>query len=147
MPLNPNEQQLDIIFHYGAYPLWKFIIQKFEIDIRDVCTKVATVEPKLVANQHTYIVDVVDNDYDNELNESMDHNENITFLLNCVNVVFNTLKEGIVRNGIHILKPYYFQLDERRNLELILVETPEESEYIYSINDNIKLGIRLETQS
>jgi len=59
--------------------------------------------------------------------------------LNCVNVVFNMLKEGIIRDGEHILYPYVFQLDSNQNLELILA--PDASEYIPAL-DSSKLGIR-----
>lgn len=140
MPTVPTDAQLDIIFYHGAYPLWKFLLQKFEIDIRDICARVAKDEPKLATNKGTYYVRTVDNHYNNTL--SAEHTEDVTFLLNCVNVVFNMLKEGIIRNGEHILHPYSFQLDENSNLELILVETPEDdTKYIKSVDDNIKLGI------
>jgi hypothetical protein len=139
MPVNPSEAQLDIIFYHSAYPLWKFMIQKFEIDIRDVCARVAKDEPKLVTNKGTYYVRTVANDYNNVLGE--EHTENVTFLLNSVNVVFNSLKDGIIRNGERILHPYYFQLDEHSNLELVLVDGPEDANYIKSVDDRIKLGI------
>lgn len=143
MPSNPSEAQLEVIFYHGAYPLWKFMLQKFEIDIRDICARVAKDEPKLITNKGTYYVRTVDNDYDNVLGS--EHTENVTFLLNCVNQVFNMLKHGIIRNGEHIVRPYCFQLDENSNLELVLVEEPQDGEeYIRSVNDTIKLGIMVE---
>ena len=136
----PNEQ-LNIIFYYGAYPLWKFLNIKFSIDIRDVCAQVSKYDPTLFVSNGKYNTLIVDNNYQNNLDET--HNEHITFLLNCINSVFNMLKEGIIKNGEHILRPYYFQLDEYKNLELLLVkdENINEETYVKSNNDNIKIGI------
>ena len=145
MPSNPSEEQLEVIFYHGAYPLWKFMLQKFEIDIRDICAKVAKDEPKLITDKGTYVVRTVGNDYSNVLGE--EHTKNVTFLLNCINVTFNMLKHGIIRNGDHIVRPYHFQLDENSNLELILIEEPQDGEeYIRSVNDTIKLGIIVELE-
>lgn len=141
MPVSPNEKQLDIIFYYGAYPLWKYLDKKFNIDIRDVCHRVAIDEPVLHQLNGVYTMRIVDNEYDHNLDET--HNENISFLLNCINSVFKMLKEGIIKNGEHILAPYHFQLDDNRNLELVLIDDPANQNYVESIDDNIKIGVIL----
>ncbi len=137
----PNDAQLDVIFFYGAYPLWQFLSTKFDIDIREVCPRVAKDVPKLATELGEYVVEVVEPDYSHGLNthESDVHDSHITFLLNCVNVVFNMLKEGIIRDGEHILYPYAFQLDSNQNLELVLAQ--DASEYISELS-SCKLGIR-----
>jgi hypothetical protein len=141
MPVAPTDKQMEVIFYFGAYPLWKFLSSKFNIDIREICDKVAIDEPTCHQPKGVYTIRVVDNEYNHNLNK--DHNENITFLLNSVNIVFNILKEGIIKNGEHILKPFHFQLDDNRNLELVLIENPIEQEYLQSINNNIKIGVVL----
>lgn len=145
----PSEQQLDIIFYHGAYSLWQFLSQKFNIDLRDVCARVAIDEPSLLTETGKYTMRVVPNDYQSGLVDDTTHSEHITFLLNCVNVVFNMLKEGIIRNGEHILRMYNFQLDDNQNLELVLSENVEDEydsdeshpKHAKSIDDSIKLGI------
>jgi hypothetical protein len=137
----PSESQLDVIFYHGAYSLWQFLSQKFNIDIRDVCARVAVDEPSLLTSSGKYAMRVVPNDYQSSLSADPMHTEHITFLFNCVNVVFNMLKEGIIRHGDHILRRYSFQLDLDQNLELVLTESANDAPYAESIDDSIKLGI------
>jgi len=141
----PSEQQLNIIFYHGAYSLWQFLSQKFNIDIRDVCARVAVDEPSLLTESGKYTLRVVPNDYQSGLSVDPAHTEHITFLFNCVNAVFNMLKEGIIRHGDHILRRYNFQLDLDQNLELVLTECDSDSPYAESINDTIKLGINYQS--
>jgi hypothetical protein len=151
---SPDEAQLDIIFYYGAYPLWQFLQQALGIDIRDVCSRVAVEEPKLITPAGIYRMRIVDNDYTNDFPQrDADHDSHLTFLLNCVNVVFNMLKEGIIRDGVHILRPYSFQLDSSKSLELVWDDeyyNPDEIciEYAYNcpqlLDDSIKLGVVFE---
>lgn len=141
IPVLPNQAQLDIIFYHGAYPLWKFLIQKFGIDIREVCERVAKDEPILPIGEKKLALRTVPDDYQCNLDES--YNSDKTFLLNCANVVFNTLKEGIIKNGEHILQPYKFALDDWNNMFLQLDDDPtiDESHELESFNDAIKLGL------
>lgn len=141
MPIEPSKEQLDIIFYHGAYPVWKYLIQKFSIDIREVCDRVAREEPVLNIHGKKLVLRTVQPGYKYELDES--YNGDITFLLNCANVVFNTLKEGIIKHGNHILKPYVFQLDENNNMELKFDEDPavDRSCAVQSFNDVIKLAV------
>lgn len=141
--MSENEAQLDIIFYHGAYPVWRYLTDKFGIDIRDICARVAIDEPKLKTAMGEYTLSVVPDNYDNELIQSdISHSDHITFLLNCANVVFNMLKEGIIRNGDHILQPYSFQMDSAYNLYLILPENIDDQiPRAQSLTDSIKLGI------
>lgn len=142
---SPNEQQLDIIFYHGAYSLWHFLTQKFNLDIRDVCARVAFDEPVLTTDTGKYTMRVVSDDYQSGLELNGVHDEHLTFMINCVNVVFNMLKEGVIRNGDHILRPYSFQLDSYKNLELILSDPDSDEPRAESLVDNIKLGIHFES--
>jgi hypothetical protein len=140
MPIQPSEKQLDIIFYHGAYPLWKYIIEKFEFDIRDVCARVATNEPIIHTNGKKLALRTVSNDYKCMLGAEYDNDK--TFLLNCANVVFDILKEGIIRRGDHIFKPYKFVLDQNQNIQIQLYEeSPNDLPIAESINNSISLGI------
>ncbi len=153
--VDPAEAQLDVIFYYGAFPVWKFVERVFALDIREVCPRVAVDYPQLLTDQGCYRVELVGSDYCSSLftheqtdvasvGSGVDHQQHITFLLNCVNVVFNMLKEGIVRDGKHILGPYGFQLDARSNLELVLLASEEDLVnvcYARRLDLDTKLGV------
>ncbi len=134
IPAPPSKTQLEIIHYHGAYPLWKFLLQKFGIDIREVCERIAKDEPFLPIDEKKLALRTVNHDYVCTLDSSYDQDK--TFLLNCCNAVFNILKEGIVKNGEHILKPYSFSLDEHGNMSMISSDGSLES-----YNDSIKLGV------
>lgn len=152
MAATASEAQLDIIFYHGAYPLWCYLTAKFGIDIRDICPRVAVEEPKVITELGEYTLRVVPDDYHNGLVSdellTTEHTQHITFLLNCTNVVFNMLKEGIIRHGEHILHPYSFQLDSNQNLELVLSDVLADEldldTYAKSLTDMIKLGVHYE---
>lgn len=141
MPVEPSKEQLDIIFYHGAYPVWKFLIQKFSLDIRDVCDRVARDEPVLNIHGKKLVLRTVSPDYKYNLDEQ--YNGDITFLLNCANVVFNVLKEGVIKHGNHIIKPYTFTLDEHNNMELKLDTNPavDHTHATPCYDEYIKLGV------
>ncbi len=137
---NPENNRLKLIYYYGLYPLHKFLLKKFDIDIKNVFKNLLKNNPTLGCDLGSYNIDIVDNNYNNELDE--EHNDNITFLLNCVNISFNAVKIVLKDNmGDYILHPYHFQLDTNKNLELILIEDDIKGEYVKYIDDNIKIGI------
>lgn len=120
-----KDAQLDIIFYYGAYALWRFLDHVFNIDIRDVCQRVAKEEPVLRTEEGTYVMRVVDGAFDGKLNEDQSkHGNHCTFLINCANVVFGSLKDGVSLKGEFILRDCQFQLDEQLNLELVVNGEP-----------------------
>lgn len=142
-----DEAQLDIIFYYGAYPLWQFLTRKFGLDMREVCPRVAVEEPVLTTPAGAYRMQVVDMAHENEFSgRDADHDSHLTFLLNSVNVVFNVMKDGIIRDGDHILRPYRFHLTSGDSLVLQL--SPEDivdgCSYAQSLDDSIKLGVVFE---
>ncbi len=123
-PMN-KDAQLDIIFYYGAYPLWRFLDHIFNIDIRDVCQRVAKEEPILRTEEGTYVMKVVDGSFDGKLAEDESkHGNHCTFLINCANVVFGSLKDGVSLKGEFILRECRFQLDEHLNLEIVIDGQP-----------------------
>ncbi len=140
MPVQPSTEQLAIIFYHGAYPVWKYLIAKFGFDLRDVCDKVAKEEPVVVVGAKKLALRTVPKSYKCEVGSEYDDDK--TFLLNCANVVFNMMKEGIIRHGEHILKPYKFVLDQNQNITLELEGNPANNvPFAESINDTISLGI------
>lgn len=141
MPAQPTQEQTNIIFYHGGYPLWQFLLRKFNIDIRSVCQRVAKDEPVLATDRKKLVVRTVEAGHCHGLDSSYD--SDITFLLNCVNTAFNVLKDGVKQEGKHILKPYKFVLDENHNIALQLVNDPavELSDAAESFNDIIMLGI------
>lgn len=51
------------------------------------------------------------------------HNNDVIFIVNSINTVFESLKEGVERDGIKILEQYKFQLDKYHNMYLIDIIT------------------------
>lgn len=124
--------QLDLIFYYGAYPLWRFLDHVFDLDIREVCQRVALTKPILKTQEGSYRICAVDDDYDGQLYNNVGlHGDHCTFLLNCVNVVFNSLKNDTVKlrfkeSNDAPLDNCVFQLDDKLNMELICGDVPLE---------------------
>lgn len=140
MPVQPSKEQLAIIFYHGAYPLWKYLIAKFGFDLRDVCDKVAKEEPMVINGEKKLALRTVSKDYKCEVGSEYDDDK--TFLLNCANVVFSMMKEGVIRHGDHILKPYKFVLDQNQNITLELESNPSDDiPFAKSLDDTISLGI------
>lgn len=138
----PSEDQLNIIFYYGAYPLWKLLDQMFGIDIREVCARVAKEEPVLATTEGDYRMRVVDYDYPGMKpigSTDSSHDQHLTFLVNCVNVVFSSMSEALVLNGVHVLRGYSFQLDSNYNMELVWTKGIEEPSYAMGCQN--KLGV------
>lgn len=109
--------QLDVIFYHGAYPLWKYLGELFDINIVDVCPKVTKEEPVLSTKFGKFAVRVVDLPHNEKLPPT--HNNDVVFLVNSINVVFESLKAGIESDGEKILQPYSFALDRWHNLYLV----------------------------
>jgi hypothetical protein len=113
----PSDEQLAIVFYHGAFPLWKYLEFCFDIDIREVCDRVAKDEPVVKSNDKELAVRMVQTDHKNELGPMF--NNDIIFLLNAVNVVFNTLKLGIMKDEKKILESYKFKLDAEYNMYMV----------------------------
>ena len=123
-----DEIQYDMTFYHGAYPLWKFLEKSFDVDIRTVCTRVTKEEPMLKCDSGELTARVFTDPKNVRLVSPATNPEcraDVTFLLNCVNIVYNTLKVLAKRNGELFLKSYSFQLTEDCCLELVDEETGE----------------------
>ncbi len=109
--------QLDVIFYHGAYPLWVYLKDVLSIDIVDVCPRVAKDEPVLETELGRLVPRVVELPHDNELTHMF--NNDVIFLINSINVVFESLKAGVERDGHKILEEYKFELDPSHNMYLV----------------------------
>lgn len=123
MSESPNlpDGQLDVIFHYGAYPLWVYLQEVIGINIVDVCPRVAKEEPVLTTDLGKLVARVVELPHDNELTHM--HNNDVIFFINSINVVFESLKAGTERDGVKILEGFKFKLDPSHNMYLVGTET------------------------
>lgn len=115
------EGQLDVIFYHGAYPLWKYLELLFNINIVDVCARVTKEEPVLKTDSGELVARVVDLPHTNLLTHMS--NNDVIFLINSINVVFESLKAGVERDGVKILEQYKFLLDSDHNMYLIDADT------------------------
>jgi len=114
-----TEEQFNFIFYYGAYTIWKYLDELFQIDIREVCQRVAKEQPTLkTMDGHLLIAEIVDLPCENELTDLQNKND-ITFFINALNVVFESLKSGIEKDGEKVLFKYRFQMDSDHNLFLV----------------------------
>lgn len=118
---NIPDGQLDVIFYHGAYPLWVYLHEIFGINIVDVCARVSKTEPILKVSNANLAVRVVELPSP----KSVDHtfNNDVIFLLNSVNVVFESLKSGVEKDGVKLLNDFKFELDADNNMFLVRVET------------------------
>lgn len=119
------EGQLDVIFYHGAYPLWKYLLELFEINIVDVCPRVAKEEPVLETEFGNLVARLVD--LPDETKLAPTHNNDVIFFVNSINIVFESLKAGIESDGVKILQPYRFKLDKWHNLYLVSDDEYESS--------------------
>lgn len=115
------EEQLDVIFHHGAYPLWVYLQDVQGINIVDVCARVTKEDPILTTEFGQLASRVITLPHANELDHT--YNNDVIFLLNSINVVFESLKVGIERDGTKLLQAFKFTLDSDKNMFLIGVDT------------------------
>jgi hypothetical protein len=113
--------QLTWIFYHGGHPLWLYLQQTFAIDISDVCARIAKEEPVLKTNFGDLVARVVKVPHECKLPPT--HNNDVIFIVNSINTVFESLKEGVEKDGDKILKQYKFALDKYHNMYLVDVET------------------------
>ncbi len=115
------DHQLDVIFYHGAYGLWLYLKEVFGINIVDVCPRVAKEEPILKAPAGKITVRIVDLPHTNELGSI--YSNDVNFLINPVNVVFESLKAGVERDGVKLMEPFKFEIDANHNMYLIGIES------------------------
>lgn len=108
----------DVIFHYGAYPLWAYLKDILRIDITDVCKHVTKEEPVLVTDHGKLVARVVTLPFEPPALPSI-YNNDATFLINSINVVFRSLQPGVERDGQKILSPFKFQKNLDGTLALV----------------------------
>jgi hypothetical protein len=115
------DHQLDVIFHYGAYPLWTYLQEVVGVNIVDVCPRVTKEVPVLKTTNGDLVVRMVDLPHTNELGSI--YSNDINFLVNAINVVFESLKEGVERDGVKLMEPFKFSMDANYNLYLVGIES------------------------
>lgn len=113
--------QLTWIFYHGGHPLWLYLQQTLAIDITDVCARIAKEEPVLKTNFGDLVARVVKVPHECKL--SPPHNNDVIFIVNSINTVFESLKEGMEKNGEKILESFQFRLDKYHNMFLVNSET------------------------
>jgi hypothetical protein len=121
-------EQLDVIFYHGAYPLWRHLKDVLNIDIVDVCDRVAKEEPVLTTQLGDKLVARTVHHGEEEEHVMLDptFNNDVIFLLNSVNVVFKTLQCGVEKNEEKVLADYKFDLNPETNrIRLVHIGTNE----------------------
>lgn len=113
--------QLTWIFYHGGQPLWLYLQQTLDVDITDVCARIAKEEPILKTNFGDLIARVVKLPHECKLPPS--HNNDVIFIVNSINTVFESLKEGIEKDGEKLLKKFKFALDKYNNMYLVNADT------------------------
>ena len=114
---NVPEEQLDIIFYHGAYPLWVYLQEVIGINIVDVCARVTKEEPILKTPNGKLVSRVIDLPHPKQLTPTF--NNDVIFLLNSINVVFESLKAGVEKDGDKLLAQFKFKLDPDNNIFLV----------------------------
>jgi len=109
--------QMDVIFYHGGYPLWLYLKDVLGINIVDVCARITKEQPVLKTSDAELIMNVVDLPHSNELDHTS--NNDVIFLVNSVNQVFQSLQAGVERDGEKMLEAFKFKLDANHNLFLV----------------------------
>lgn len=120
-PADLPDQHLDIIFYHGAYPLWQYLLEVVGINIVEVCPRVAKEEPILKTKYGDLAARTVDLPHEKEVDHMS--NNDVIFLVNSVNVVFESLSAGIEKDGCKLLENYKFELDPNHNMILVNKDT------------------------
>ena len=118
-----SEDQLNVIFYHGAYPLWVYLQEVIGINIVDVCARVTKDEPILESVNGKLVCRVVDLPYPRKLGNMF--NNDVIFLLNSINVVFESLKAGVEKDGTQLMAQFKFKLDADNNIFLVGAESNE----------------------
>lgn len=118
---NIPDGHLDIIFYHGAHPLWVYLKEVAEIDILDVCPRVAKESPILKTDRGDLSISLVDVPFEKQVGPMF--NNDVIFLLNSINIVYESLRAGIEKDGVKILETYKFKLDKSHNMFLIDIDS------------------------
>ncbi len=113
-----SDNQLRWIFYYGTRPLWKYLASVLNIDISEVCMYVTKEDVFLDSESVKLIPRVVTLPHSNELADEK-HNNDVCFLINSINTVFESLKNLVQKDEEYILSKYKFKMDDDHNLFLI----------------------------
>ena len=101
--------------------MWAYLKEVIGIDITDVCPRVAKEEPVLKTSNGDLVARMVPLSHKNELGPIF--NNDVIFLVNSVNIVFNSLSAGVEKEGTKILQSFKFKLDGEHNLYLVGADT------------------------
>jgi hypothetical protein len=112
-----DEGQMAVVWMYGAYPLWNYIQEVIGVNIVEVCSRVAKEEPLLTTDRGTLVARTVALPYSSSLDSTFNNDK--IFLLNSINVVFESLKSGVEMDGSKLLDAFKFKLDSNHNMYLV----------------------------
>ena len=115
--------QLDIIFYHGGYPLWLYLQEVIGINIVDICARIAKDEPILKTDHGQLVARVVDLPHARTIDHTF--NNDLIFLLNSINVVFESLKAGVEKDGVKLMAQFKFKLDADHNMYLVGVDSDQ----------------------
>jgi hypothetical protein len=115
---NVSEDTMKWVYYHGARPLWKYLAEMLDIDITEVCAYVAKEEPIIESEGKKLTMRTVSLPHGNEFVDPAFNND-ITFFINCVNTVFETLKMVVQKDDQFILRPYMFSMDQDHNIYLM----------------------------
>ncbi len=121
---NVSDDNMRWIYYYSARPLWKYISEVLNVDITDVCAFVSKEDAYIETDGTKLIPRVVQMPHLNELTSKV-YNNDVCFLINGINTVFEALKVTVKKDDEFILKKYAFKLDSEHKLYLVDVETME----------------------
>ncbi len=115
---NVSDEHMKWIFHFGARPLWKYLKEVLDIDISEVCSYVTKEDKFIETEGYKLIPCIVQLPHSNEAGDARFSND-VIFLLNSINTVFQSLKMLVQRNDEYILRGYSFSIDDDKNLFLV----------------------------
>ena len=123
-----SDSHLNVVYHFGAYPLWLLLKDLFDIDITEVCPRVSKEETIVKTESGDLVARVVDLPFEQHLDAT--YNNDVVFFINSVNVVFESLKIGVEKDGHGLLRAYKFVKDGNNNI------------YLVDMNSNARVGNR-----
>jgi len=121
---NISEESMKWIFYHGARPLWKYLAEILNIDITEVCAFVSKEDTFIETDTCKLSARTVSMPHSNEVEDPLFNND-VCFIINSINTVFETLKTVVQKDDKFILQKYAFKMDGDRNIYLVDVETKE----------------------
>lgn len=112
----PIEKQLELIFSFGGYPLWQYLQEV--LNLEDIGTH-DVIEPLLITTNGKLAA----RNTDAPVKLSNSYNNDVIFIINAINTVFESVKIEYEQGGVKILEMYKFKIGSEN--ELFLVDADE----------------------